>query len=77
LAVVWVAILLLNAASRAETTSLISNGSIDAKRTMTMAWREHRRQLSEALELEPVMATAKEGQQSFLSPADPKPMRSV
>jgi hypothetical protein len=68
LAAAWVVILFLNAPAAHETATPSSMARVDSSRGVSLAWREYRRQLSEAFESQPAVGAAKPDQSSLLAP---------
>jgi hypothetical protein len=77
LAAAWVLILALNVTTDHDRANAPTNARVGSGRTVSVAWREYRRQLSEALESQPAVAAAKPEQRSLLLPFNPKPMSNV
>ena len=73
----WAVILALNLVAGHDTSTAPANTRAGADRTVSVAWREYRRQLSEALESQTAVAAAKPDQRSFLRPINPKPVSNV
>jgi len=73
----WMVILALNLVAGHDTSATPANSRAGSDRTVGVAWREYRRQLSEALESPAAVATAKPNQRSFLRPINPKSMSNV
>jgi hypothetical protein len=77
LAAAWVAILALNVTSGHDSAIAPAIARVGPGHTVSLAWREYCRQLSEALESQPAVAAAKPDQRSLLLPVNPKPMSNV
>jgi hypothetical protein len=68
LAAVWVVIVALNVPTTDDASKRIATAQGSPGAGVSLAWREYRRQLSEALESQPAVAAAKPDQRSFLTP---------
>jgi len=68
LAGAWAVILVLNVTVAQNATNASPTVRISSGPAISLAWREYRRQLSEALEAQPAVAIAKPDQRSFLTP---------
>jgi hypothetical protein len=77
LAAAWVMILALNLLNSDGTSIAPSSTGANSNRTLTMAWREYRRQLSEALETQPAVAAARPDQRSLLQLINSESGRNV
>ena len=77
LAAAWVIIVALNLASETGASRETPNGDAGPNRSVSMAWREYRRQVAEALESQPAVAAAKPDQRTFLHIPNPKSLTTV